>query len=161
MPAPPPPPDVARTIRLSAGQRVLLPVLLLVVSLAMAGAFGESTVATRVTSGALDLRVRCPARLRYRQSQSLMVEVRNAGRTRLEAVRVGLDAAYLSHFAAVRVMPPEQDAATVVLGALDPGASRTLLVELAGEDYWRHTGTFAVTAGAEAARFSCSTLVFP
>jgi hypothetical protein len=160
-PSPPPPPEIRRTIRLTSGQLILLPLLLAVVALALAGAFGESSSETRATSGSLDFRLRCPSRLRYRQSQSLVLEVRNLGGTRLDAIRVALDADYLSHFAAVHVRSSEQQAATVLLAPLDPGDARSVTVELAGEDYWRHRGTFEVSSGRDTARLECSTFVFP
>ena len=145
--SPPQPPNVRRAIRLTWGQRILLPLLLAVVLLALAGAFGESRADIHATSGSLDVRLTCPSRLRYRQSQSLELEVRNSGGARLDEVRVGLDQDYLSHFAAVHVMPPDQPAATVSLGPLEPGAAARMTIELAGDDYWRHRGVFAPAQG--------------
>jgi hypothetical protein len=140
---------------------VVLPLLVAVVVLALAGAFGESTSETRATAGSLDVRLTCPSRLRYRQSQLLRLDVRNVGGMRLDAIRVTLDAAYLSHFAAVQVRPPEQPPGMVLIPSLGPGGAASVAIDLAGDDYWRQRGTFEVTSGADTARLECSTFVFP
>jgi hypothetical protein len=133
----------------------LLPVL------ALMGVFGERWDSAEASNDRLRVEVAYPTRTRTRISRPLTIEVVNISDQRLASVEVEIDPAYLEHFAGVVITPAPARPYVVVLDDVAPGETRSVHVELEGDDHGRHRGWVTVRDGSGTARVPIQTTVFP
>lgn len=149
-------------IRLTALQRVGLPLLALVPLLAMGGLFGERRDMLAAADGSLLVRAHVPTRFRYRQRMTLELSVTNRGPSAVEDLRVRIDSSYLDRFSAVTITPFAAPDGAVHAGALAVGASTRLTVTLEGEDFGAIRGdAIATDAAGDTAHVALRSTVFP
>lgn len=154
-------PTTARRFALTRKQVFGLPLIAAMPILCLLGLFGESSARITTRSGNLDVTIRYPSRFRYRQVEALEVSVRNRGTRVIDTVQVSLDTAYITRFSSVRIDPIPQRAFIVYLLQVQPGETRLVDAELWGQEYGRHHGRIVVSANADTAVGTISTLVFP
>lgn len=159
--APPRPPAIAPSIRLTKKQWVALPFFFAVPVLTLFNTFGETQVRVHAAAGPMELTVTYPSRFRYRQIEPMRISVRNRTAKRLDTVMVNLDTSYISRFSSVRFVPPATRAFDVLTTDLHPGESRLISVELLGDRYGRHAGTVTASTRTDTVRVSVHTIVFP
>ena len=160
LPDPPPAPEVRRRIRLYPYQWVGLIVLASMPVLAVAGTFGESREAHHGRSAGLDVVVRYPGRMRYKQQHQIEIQLRNVATRAYDTVWVTVDSALLARFSDVRAIPPFTRAFEVPVVHVAPGESRLVLLEVQAEQYGHHDGVITVAAG-DTVRSAVAVRVFP
>lgn len=160
VPEPPPPPRLPRRFTLYPFQWIGFALLAVFPVLAAAGVFGESWQEVRVAGGSLDVAVRFPDRYRYKQLNSVTVQVANAGPRTLDTVTVSLDTALANRFSTVRAIPAFARAYDAEVTGLHPGESRLVVIELQAEEYGRHAGTLTLRAD-DVLRVPLSIRIFP
>ena len=157
---PPAAPKTATRISLTAKQIVGIPLIAAVPLLAVLGVFGERATTTVVRSGNIEASVTFPTRIRYRQVESLHVEIRNMSRDSIDAL-VRFDTAYVTRFSSVHFEPALSSAYVVPVTRLAPGASGLVSVEFSGDQYGRHRGNIIVVANGDSVSVPIATVVFP
>ncbi len=158
---PPSAPEIPPKVRLDRSAKLGLPFLFLLPALAMVGVFGPTTEVAHGRSGAATWSVEYPARLRFRNSDRLIVRVANPGRSPLAQVRVAFDPDYIQSFTAVGFEPAPDQAYVVDIGDLEPGESALVSVDLTADDYGSQRGWIALTAGQARSRIALESFVFP
>lgn len=161
IPQPPAPPTTHPRIRIRTQQLVGLILLAAIPVLAVLGVFGEKTGEARAETSELELRVRYPARLRYKTLHPLEVHVRNLSDRPLDRVTVRFADAYISQFSNVQFMPSVNKAFEVELRDVQPGEERLVSAELQAERYGRHSGTVTATTGPTSVTAPLQTFTFP
>lgn len=162
VPRPPQPPEVGRSIRLYWYQWAGLPIIFLVVGLALSGAFGESMDETAAEGGALSMRIEYPSRFRYKQINPIRVWLTNRTAQPIDTATVSFPQGYILEFSNVSFIPAAKRPFVVEVTDLAPGETRLVLAGLQAEQYGRHSGEIAASAGgADTLRARVSTLVFP
>lgn len=160
LPDPPSPPDAPRHVRLHPHQWIGLALLAVLPILALMGLFGE-TWETEVARGrGLDVVVGYPDRYRYKQVNSLEVELRSTSGQPLDTLAVALDTAFVRRFSGVSANPPFIRPFVSHVTDLEPGESRLVVIELQGERYGRHEGVLTVS-GPDTIRVPLSILILP
>lgn len=160
LPEPPPAPSAPRRVRLYAFQWFGLALLAVLPLLAALGQLGETWDEATMSGDALDVSVRWPTRFRYKQLNSITVQVRNVGVATRDTVTVSLDTALANRFSTVRAIPAFARAYEAEITDLRPGESRLVVVELQAEEYGSHTGALTIESG-EALRMPLSIRIFP
>jgi hypothetical protein len=160
--SPPEPPDIERRLKFYPLQWIGLPILIAVPVLALFGVLGESWSTLRGTTSSLEISVRYPTRFRYKQLNEVHVFVKNVSGQRLDTVTVSFDSTYISRFSTVTFLPAATRPYEVEMTEVLPGEDRLVVVELQGEQYWRHEGKLRVSGGeGDTASFPLSTIIFP
>lgn len=160
LPEPPPPPEIPRQAKLYPYQWIGLAVIALVPIIAGIGLFGESWKQLRAASGALDVAVSYPDRLRYWQVNQIEVQVRNLSAAPLDSVRVSIDSAFGMRFATLASQPAFEEAFQLAIPRIPPHQTRPVVIEIRADRYGRHSGTLTIAA-ADTVRVPLSILVFP
>lgn len=165
-PQPPQPPPFQRRVQIGWLQMLGVGLLLLIPLAALTGLLGTKEREAQAQGGELALTVRYPVRMHYKTTESLELEVRNAGTQALEGVTVRVDGGYLAQFGDARFMPQVQrlsgGGAELDLGVLPPGESRRIVARLEAEGYGGHKGRIVAQArGGEPAALDIATLVLP
>lgn len=146
---------------LTPAQRVFLPLLYAVPALALFRVFGDAHRVASAAAPAVELTVRHPARLRYKEFVPLDVVVRNRSARSIDTVWVELDSAYVDRFSEINIEPSVDAPYRVPLVGVPAGAARRVAVEFRGNEYGRHAGTVRAIAGADTALVPIRTFVFP
>jgi hypothetical protein len=90
------------------------------------------------------------------------VFVKNVSGQRLDTVTVSFDSTYISRFSTVTFLPAATRPYDVEMTGVLPGEDRLVVVELQGEQYWRHEGELRVSGGeGDTTSFALSTIIFP
>lgn len=160
LPDPPAPPDAPRRLRLYRYQWVGVAFLLVLPALAVAGVFGESFRTATASGPGARLEVTYPHRFRYKQLNSIEARVRNTSGARVDTLRLVLDSAFASRFSTVRAIPAFERPWEVALTDVAPGETRLVVVEIQGEHYGRHEGSFRL-AGTDTVGVPLSVRIFP
>ena len=162
---PPQPPQVPRRFKQYLFQWIGVPIFVLVALLAVFGVFGETVATAEESSAALELEVEYPSRFRYRTDNLITVSVTNRTDQALDSISVRFDQSYVSNFANVTFQPSVETIAdntyVVALTDVAPGETRSVVVEVQAESYWRHEGTISASAGEDSVSVSVATFVFP
>ena len=127
----------------------------------MIGLFGPKTDSDEVRTEVLELSAEYPSRLRFQNSERLIVRIHNRSDAPLAEVSVAFDAEYIHAFTAVAFDPAPESPYMVDIGELAPGDSRLLSVQITADEYGSHRGWISVSAGGTNARLELSTFVFP
>lgn len=156
-------PDRPRRVTLDRLQRIGVPLLSAVPLLALLGAFGESRVRGDEAGAGLSVQVEYSSRYRYKQINTLRVQVENGTSHALDTVVVELDSAYAARFSTLMFIPSARAPFEMELLDLQPGEVAGVWVELQAERYGRHRGDLVVYASGlpDTVRISLSTFVFP
>lgn len=159
-PEPPPPPRTPRRVRLYAFQWFGIALLAVMPLLAALGQLGETWDEATMSGEVLAVSVRWPTRFRYKQLNSITVQVQNVGAATRDTVTVSLDTALANRFSTVRAIPAFARAYEAELTDLRPGESRLVVMELQAEEYGRHAGALTIASG-ESLRMPLSIRIFP
>ncbi len=160
LPEPPSLPDPPRHVRLYRHQWIGLPLLALIPVLALAGVFGETSAHVQRRSDSLDVAVQYTDRYRYRQSNSLRIEVHNTGPATLDTITLTLDTTFANRFSSVSGIPEFRRAYEVELTDVRPGERALAVIELKGDRFGRHEGMLHVRA-RESIDIPLSILILP
>jgi hypothetical protein len=161
-PQPPQPPQIERRIELPAPQVVGVAILFLIPLAALLGVFDRSSRDEHAEVAGLEVHLTYPERMRYHQSGSIEVTIRNTSAYRSDSMRVTFDPAYLERFASVTFAPSADEAYSVALPGLDPGRERRVRVDLEADRGGRQRGWVQVEAGPTGhAELPLRTFVFP
>lgn len=160
-PRPPQAPDMPRSFRMSRAQWFMIPILLLIPLLALAGVFGEGWQTATDTDNALALRVEFPERYSYKMVNTIRVEVTNQSEQMIDTVSVAFDPTYIARYSGVVFTPSVDRAYQITLTDVGPRDTRLVTTELQAEQYGRHGGWIRATAGADTARVEIHTIIFP
>lgn len=159
---PPEPPQVAPKILLNRSEKIGLPFLFLLPVLASIGIFGPHTETAEARSGSVHLSAEYPSRLRFENSDRLLVRVHNLGSTPVSKVSLAFDPAYIHSFSQVTFDPAPEFAYSLAIENLEPDESRLIAVHLTAERYGPHKGWISLAAdGAETTRLRLRTFIFP
>ncbi len=163
LPEPTPPPDAERHVRLYRFQWVGVFLLAVFPVLGALGYFGETWADTRAEDGGLAASIRYPDRFRYKELNSLTLQIRNAGESVVDTLTIAQDTALANRFSTVHAIPSFTRAYEVELTAVQPGETRLVVVELQAEEYGRHEGPLTITANGSRTplRVPLSIVVFP
>lgn len=146
---PPPAPEIDRRLRLSRGQGVAIPAMMLIPALAVAGVLGDHRRRDAVVAGGLALEVDFAATEHADREGALRLTVESRSGAPRAAV-VELDRGLLDAFTALRIHPAidriDGDAYVVPLGELAPGASRVITVDYSAGRWGRLRGALRVRA---------------
>lgn len=74
---------------------------------------------------------------------------------------VHFDSSYVSRFTDPQFVPSSSDAYEVDLVGVGPGETRVIRLGLRANEYGRHRGAISAFHGADTARVTVSTIVFP
>ena len=158
----PEPPELHQTrLILGTAQWIGLPLILLVVILAAAGAFGERWERARMTGSGIDARVEYPSRFRYKMINSVVIDVRNTSRAAIDTIRVRVDTAYLARFSTLMFVPSAEHVYEIPLVDVRPGETRRATIEIQAEQYGRHEGRLSIAAGPDSISTMLRTTIFP
>lgn len=158
---PPDPPTVPRALRLTALQRIGLPVLFAIPILALFGVFGEHFTTAHADGAGLAITMRYPDRAHYRQPVSFRLSMRNVSARPVDTITVTLDTAFMRAFSDVSLSAPLNGAYVARVTNVAPGETRAISAMVSGERYGRHAGVIAVTGPQGTARLPVATFVFP
>jgi hypothetical protein len=164
-PRPPQSPSMARRLVVPRGHAIGQASIVLIVVLALAGAFGQAQGGTETGTDEISVSVEYPMRVRYKTLATLELTIEAADRP-VEDVSVAIDSAYLDAFSEVTFLPEAAAASrlrTVIpVGDIGAHEDRVVSGELRAERYWLHQGWIEVSAGEEPmTRLQLSTLVLP
>lgn len=161
----PRPPSVPRHIRFRVPQVVGLVLVSILPVLAVARLLDPRPRVAHASAGPVQLAVSAPARLRYRMTDWLQVDVRNPSSRPLESVTVELEAKFVEGFAQASFSPDvsrvDDQRYSVDVGSMEPGESRRVSVQLQAEKYGTRSGTVAVVADGSRAAVPVEVFVFP
>lgn len=160
LPEPPQLPDAPRHVRVYRYQWVGLVVLTVFPLLAALDVFGEHWTVERMDGVSLEATVRYPDRYRYKQLNSVTVQLTNTSGVTLDTVRVQLDTALANRFSTVTSTPSFDEPYSVPLTGVAPGETRWVVIELQGEEYGRHEGELRIVGG-DTLRLPLSIRIFP
>ena len=156
------PPRIRRRVAFDRLQLIGVPLLTLLPLIAILGLFGETRDRVQAEGAALAIAVEYPTRFRYKTIHPIRISVTSRTDAVIDTVRVVFDVAYLSRFSNLAFTPAADGVYSVPLTDVRPGETREVHVEIQAEDYWRHTGWIAATAGGpDTVRVSVATTVFP
>lgn len=156
-------PDQPRSLRLHPFQWVGIPLIFLIPVLALFNVFGETRDYAEEAGSEIALRVEYPTRYRYKQIESVHVEVENVSLARIDTIVVSFEPAYVRRFSTPNFIPAPTEPFEVEIYRVEPGTRRQVWAELQGERYGRHHGTIeAYRSGSQdTARVRVSTIIFP
>ena len=161
----PQPPEVPRRLRLSWPQAVGLVMILLLPALSAARLFDPRPQTSTASVGAVALAVTSPGRMRHRTSDWVEVDVRNRSARALADVQVELGADFVQGFSQAVFIPAattvDARAYRVAIGALGPGESQRVALQLQADRYGSRRGMISARAGASRAEVPISIFVFP
>jgi len=158
---PPPPPHIAPKVRLGPSEKVGLPFLFLLPILAVAGVFGPRTEKVEAAAGPLAMSVEYPARLRFENSERLLVRVRNGGASPVSGISLAFDPEYMHAFSPATFDPAPDVSYLIDIDTLDPGESRLVSVQLTADEYGPHRGWVTLSSGETKGRIKLQTFIFP
>lgn len=148
VPQPPEPPQIGRRLVFHPLQAIGVPLIMLIPLLALLGVFGRATTEASERAANLEVKVEHPTRMRYKTTETVEIAVRNAGGGPLDSVNVVMDREYLEGFSNVSFTPTADEITdegyVVELGAIEPGSTRIVSVEIRGDQYWLHEGGLTV-----------------
>lgn len=146
---PPPPPDTGRRITFAWPQRFGLLLLGSIVALGASGVLADQEERVVLRSGALELTVEYPSRLRYHVGEAVRVKVSNLADRPLSDVQLAISAGYLEAFRDVTFTPPARGANELTVGTLESKASRDVRIELHADAWGVQQGELSVRAAGE------------
>ncbi|AUX44837.1 hypothetical protein SOCE26_063060 [Sorangium cellulosum] len=155
---PPPAPEMPRRLELSKAQALGAIALACVAASAVFMAAQETQEAT---AQGLSLRVEYPQRMRFRDAQRLLVDVTRTASEPCQTASLTIDETYLENFSERRAVPAEAAFGRFDLGALMPGESRRIVLELRGERPWFAAGNATLSCDGERAAAPLRTFIFP
>ena len=156
-------PQVERHLKLYRHQWIGVPLIVLLPALAVVGVLDNRSTEVQAHGRGVEVTVRYPTRLRYRQSDRLEVEVKNTSAAPLDTVRVAFTPEYLDAFSDVTITPSPKKAYEVELTDVGAGETRLVDADLHADRSGRHRGTISVTParGGDAARAQVGTFILP
>ena len=158
----PQPPEVQRRMRWRFPQFVGLALISVMPVLAAARLLDPTPQVAHASGGGMELSVSAPNKLRYRMSDWMFLDVRNASGKQLQSVTVEVDAPFVEGFAQASFMPEpariDERRYAIDLGQLRAGETRRVSVQVQAEKYGKRTG--AVTAVADGGRATVPVQLF-
>lgn len=148
-------------MHLYRAQWVGLPGLALLPLLAMAGVFGETAERVTAASGALEIEVEYPSRIRTGQTARVDVVIRNPGAAPVGELQVLLDPRWLEGAANLLIQPAPETPFHVRLGPIAAGAESRLRLEFRWEHLWTREGAIVVTDAGAVTRIPVRTFILP
>jgi hypothetical protein len=159
---PPQPPDTPRRLRLHLLQWIGVPIIIVLPVLALLGVFGREESLVRASSGDLMLEVHYNSRLRYKQSNPLLVTVTNVSARPLDNITVGCDSAYFSMYDNLKFIPEARNPYIIPVGTLASGEQFRIRIDGQPEGKGHSTGYITVyTNNGVATSVALETFVFP
>jgi hypothetical protein len=163
---PPQPPEFRREFRLHPYQYIMLPLIFVIPLLALLGIFGEMGAVIETTNHDISLHVDYTSRIRFSLAAPLTLSVTNQTSAVIDTLIVSFDQAYLAGFSRVNFTP---DVMTITgedvridLGTLQPGETRTVVVDLQAEKVGRYTGEIRIEGeGIDPLSIHLETVTFP
>jgi len=138
-----------------------LPFLFVLPVLAILGVFGPATDVAHGRSGEVEWSAEYPSRMRFENSDRLLVHIKNRGRSTISQVRLGFDQSYMHAFAPVTFDPALETPYLVNIEKLEPDESRLVAVQVTADKYGPHRGWISVAADGTEGRIELSTFIFP
>lgn len=144
-------------------QLIGIPLLVLIPILALLNVFGETRDYAEDSSSEVRLRVEFPTRYRYKQIESLQVEIENVSQDVIDTLIVVFDRTYVESFSTPTFIPSASRPFEVEVSNIEPGSTRRIWAELQGESYGRHIGWVAAyrKGRLDTARVDIATFIFP
>lgn len=158
---PPELPEIQRRLKFGRLQMAGIALIVLVPVFAAFEVFGEGSAKAAGRGTGLSISAEYPARIRHGTPEEVTVLATNVGPSRLDTVTVRFDSSYVSRFTDPQFVPSTSDAYEVDLVDVGPGETRVLRLGMRANEYGRHCGTVAAVHGADTARVTISTIVFP
>ena len=158
---PPELPEIDRRIAFGGWQMVGLGVIMLIPVLAAFEVFGEGSATAADGGAAIGISVEYPARIRHGTPEEVTVLATNRGPAPLDTLTVRFDSSYVARFTDPQFVPSTGDAYDVDLPNVGPGQTRVVRLGIRANEYGRHRGAIAALHGADTARVTVSTIVFP
>lgn len=124
------------------------------------GVLGQTSVTRQAEAGRIRISVEYPDRFRFKQLNSVVINVTNDGTAVIDSLVVSLDSAYASRFSTVRAIPPFREPYTVVLKGIDARETRLAIIEIQAERYGVHEGHLRIVA-SDTVHIPLRTIVFP
>lgn len=158
---PPELPEIKRGLKFGGWQMVGLGLIMLIPVLAAFEVFGEGSASAAHRASALAIVAEYPARIRHGTPEEVTVLATNRGPSPLDTVTVRFDTSYVARFTDPQFVPSTGDAYDVELTGVGPGETRVIRLGVRANEYGRHRGSIAAFHGADTARVTVSTIVFP
>lgn len=158
---PPELPEINRGLKFGGWQMVGLGLIMLIPVLATFEVFGEGGATTAHRGAALAISAEYPARIRHGTPEEVTVLATNLGPSPLDTVTVRFDSSYVARFTDAQFVPSAADAYDVALTGVGPGEARVIRLGVRANEYGRHRGAISAFHGADTARVTISTIVFP
>lgn len=158
---PPLPPHIPPKVRLHRSEKLGLPFLFILPALAVIGVFGPKIEVTEGRSGAVEWSAEYPSRLRYQDTERLVVRVQNRSQSPLPELKLAFDPTYIHAFTAVAFEPTPDTPYVVNIRNLEPGQSRLVSVQLTAKEYGPRQGWVSLSAEGIRAHAELSTFIFP
>jgi hypothetical protein len=138
-----------------------LALIMLIPVLAAFEVFGEGSATAAHRGPALAISAEYPARIRHGTPEEVTVLTTNHGPSPLDTVTVRFDSSYVSRFTDPQFVPATGNAFEVELADVGPGETRVIRLGVRANEYGRHRGAITAFHGADTARVTVSTIVFP
>lgn len=158
---PPELPEMRRRLKFGGWQMAGLGLIVLIPVLAAFEVFGEGSATIAHRGSTLAISAEYPARIRHGTPEEVTVLATNRGASPLDTVTVRFDSTYVSRFTDPQFVPSTSDAYEVELANVGPGETRVIRLGVRANEYGRHRGAIAAFHGADTARVTVSTIVFP
>ena len=158
---PPELPELNRRLKFGVIQMVGLAALMLIPILALFSVFGLGEAFVSGRSSALALTVEYPPRLRHGAADVVVTEVTNTSSSAMDTVTVIFDSSYVGKVSEPRFTPPVSRAFELDLVNIAPGESRRIELAFYADEYLSHSGEIRAAHGADTARVTVETFVFP
>jgi hypothetical protein len=154
-------PEIDRRLRFGGWQMAGLGLIMLIPVLAAFEVFGEGSATVVHSGSALAISAEYPARIRHGTPEEVTVLATNRSPSPLDTVTVRFDSSYVARFTDPQFVPSISDAYEVELADVGPGETRAIRLGIRANEYGRHRGSIAAFHGADTARVTISTIVFP
>lgn len=158
---PPELPEIDRRLKFGGWQMAGVGLIMLIPVLAAFEVFGEGSATAADAAPVIGISVEYPPRIRHGTPEEVTVLATNRGPIPLDTLTVRFDSSYVARFTDPQFVPSTGDAYDVELPDVGPGETRVVRLGIRANEYGRHRGTVAAFHGADTARVSVSTIVFP
>lgn len=153
-------PELPKRLRVWRYQAFTTPVLFLIPILALFHVFGEKIETVEVEAAAVSVTAEFPRILRHGLSSAVELEVKNTSSS-AQDLTVKFDSHYLRNFSDLQFMPATDQKLQVQLEGLQPGETRSVVLEFKGSKYGEHKGDIQITAQQTLPTIHLKTFTFP